>query len=139
MEEKKKEEAGDKSALTKLKNIVAVIGLLGLTTARELALIKTCLVEVVLIIKDMSKLPEELKAVGLAYTAKAKTMTQPQKAAFSSPHLFVWIALCNWALKFAKEKKEEDRVALISTHDPWPSSAPSMTRLHLPAPLPQAA
>lgn len=34
---------------------------------------------------------------------------------------------------------ERGGVALISTHDPWPSSAPSMTRLHLPAPLPQAA
>jgi heme exporter protein A len=30
-------------------------------------------------------------------------------------------------------------VALISTHDPWPSSTHSTARLHLPAPLPQAA
>ncbi|NML18412.1 heme ABC exporter ATP-binding protein CcmA [Azohydromonas caseinilytica] len=34
---------------------------------------------------------------------------------------------------------ERGGLALISTHDPWPSSAPSMPRLHLPAPLPQAA
>jgi heme exporter protein A len=34
---------------------------------------------------------------------------------------------------------ERGGLALISTHDPWPSSTPSLTRLHLGAELPQAA
>jgi heme exporter protein A len=34
---------------------------------------------------------------------------------------------------------ERGGLALISTHDPWPSSTPSLARLHLGAELPQAA
>ena len=89
----------------KLQQIVLAISKLALGTAREVAVIKSCIIRVILIKKE--KFPELIttaKNTTKEYSAAVKTLSPELKGSLGSPHIFVWDSLLRLFAKTTKQK-----------------------------------
>eukprot|EP00929_Paragymnodinium_shiwhaense_P056110 TRINITY_DN28091_c0_g2_i1.p2 TRINITY_DN28091_c0_g2~~TRINITY_DN28091_c0_g2_i1.p2 ORF type:complete len:284 (-),score=98.92 TRINITY_DN28091_c0_g2_i1:230-1081(-) len=92
--DKKNEEKKDKQGMELLAQLVMMMGRLTLSTAREVALIKSITMQVLLIPrKDTSEMLDRLKAVTVQYNEDVKAMSPPEKGRYPSPHTFLWLEL----------------------------------------------
>ena len=89
----RKEEEGDLVAQKGLRNIVAVIGSLVLSMAREQALIRSILVHVILYKASAADMHVGVKAATKAYSVEGAALSSEQKKDRGSPHLYAWNAM----------------------------------------------
>ena len=86
-----KAKADDQRQESKLLAIVIALSQLSRTTARETAILKSCLVRVTLFNKDkLPMVPDRVKEITKQYSQVAKSSTKEARAALGSPHVFVW-------------------------------------------------
>ena len=119
--QQEREEDSDNTSNKALVRIITLIGKLSLGTARETAMIKSAILQVCLFDKQptnkaLPKLEEAAKAATAAYAAKAKTLSQPEKATFGSPHIFAWAEFCKSTLMAAQMLKLAQPAATIEAH-----------------------
>ena len=98
----KKEAADDEDALTihpvtaPDDKMTVLLAKLALSQARELAMVKACLVHVVIFDKTTplgKAISDQASATGKDYLATVKQLTPEKKQSFGSPHVFVWLDL----------------------------------------------
>ena len=85
-----KEEALDKAGFKRLKSMFITLATLTLSMARELAIVKSIVIHVILFQIESSDLQVIVKDATFAYSKTLKAMTAVEKAAACSPHLVAW-------------------------------------------------
>ena len=72
-----------------LVRLIFLIGKLYWTSARELAVLKSCILHVTMFQEEL-QLMDNAKEVMIAYANHVDTLSQQEGALFSSPHVLVW-------------------------------------------------
>ena len=101
---KKAEEKADNAAVRRLALITASIAQLLLTVSRELALVKSCVVSVMLFDPSKGTLSPEVKSATTEYAKYLSGLNPEEKSAAASPHLTAWEAAADNMMHLAEVK-----------------------------------
>ena len=114
--QKSKEEGLDLKANKQLMQFVLQIAKLSLGSARELAMVKSIILEVVLFSNADCPIKDAMKDVTSAFAEKAKASGPTEKASLGSPHLYVWYELMTLTKQILQDKGEAVMLLSIASH-----------------------
>ena len=94
---KAKSEKDDKKGESGLRQLMILVGKLSLTLEREVAMIRSIVVQIVMVQKSKDhtvELAEAVKSAMQGYNARSKELKTPvERSAQGSPHLLVWLVM----------------------------------------------
>eukprot|EP00929_Paragymnodinium_shiwhaense_P040421 TRINITY_DN21107_c0_g2_i1.p2 TRINITY_DN21107_c0_g2~~TRINITY_DN21107_c0_g2_i1.p2 ORF type:complete len:287 (-),score=103.11 TRINITY_DN21107_c0_g2_i1:257-1117(-) len=99
-------------------NLVQQVAKLSLTNSRDLALVKSVVVQTIIFQRNTKagKVAEVVKNVTEDYFSTTRKMGQQERAKLGSPHVFAWLEALDFLLRTAKETGDTKLVELIQTH-----------------------